>query len=895
MIYYITQPVTFCHLFFRNFQIIGNEDVMTMPDVQYLFPLVLCSLCMPERFADATPALTEELACTPGTRCNCMGSNMTVMFCSVSDGLFTLPIDVPPQIRSVKIVGQNFSINFSNRDYGDSWQSIKALEIFGNDDEGDLRLPKTFTDKLRRTKLFRIRNVGLTSIDLYAFADMILLEHLDLSNNIFLSFYDVLDGLSWFRSNLETLNISGINSGKRMAMFSSSLYAGRDLESALRSVRHLDISWTRAFSALALPRSAMNLTTLNISGTHLYQGFDCPWNLLQFDYLQDMRIDYWPTMAKASRWTRATRATFKGMFPLPSQYSECSNLTTGCYLLPHGLKCLSLMNSEAAEFYIDFQENVCIDSTLEYLNLRNLRITKPIGTVTGLHYLKKIDVSGTGMAFSLRLFHDMTSLKEILASGNRLSEVENGEEFHKLFIYNYAIQKVDLSRNGMKVIPYDLFSHNGQLEMIDLSNNKLEYLKLDLRFCRTLRKLSLSGNRFKVNEGVVDINLDFVVTIHNSLAISEIVKETGISCTCANDTRSLVIPDPQAMYDYNCVDASDTKNNSENDTDPYSIKCSSRKLGVIAPMNESTGTADLPSAKPLIVGISIPVCAFVMIAMTVVLIWRKRQIRKIMNTGEQIVLKEIDRENDEDVETVLPVQDQIVPQEIDNEVIVVAGEERQRPDQIVVNAEAVRPDPDQNVQEVDPETNDESTQTVPDQIYYIGLNEDSYSTNDRKPCFAAFLAYSHMDRDVVIDKIYYPLQRMLHELLPNWDEEYLTVLYDKHFLPGQCTMEVCRAAVFNSHVTVPIISDAFSRSTWCHHEIELAIEARAPIVPVYIPGFHTDRFPAVVKYVYEHKVRVIWPDTNNSETLSEEELSVVRDIAFSIATYVKHTQDKERL
>ena len=369
------------------------------------------------------------------------------------------------------------------------------------------------------------------------------------------------------------------------------------------------------------------------------------------------------------------------------------------------------------------------------------------------------------------------------------------------------------------------------------------------------------------------------------------MKETGISCKCTNNTRSLAILDPQVYDNDNCIGFADTRNISKEGAETYSIKCSNGKLGLVAPLNKSTETADFPNTITLIIGISIPACALVVITITTALIRKKMQIRKIPTIEEQIVLKEINQENDEHAEVILPVQEG-TSQEIDNEVIVAAGEDHHVPDQIIVNAEAARPVSNQIVQETGHETNKESTQTVPDQIYYIGLNEDTFSTNDRNPCFAAFLAYSHLDRDFVIDNIYYTLQRMLHELLPNWDEEYLTVLYDKHFLPGQCTMEVCRAAVFNSHVTVPIISDAFSRSTWCHHEIELAIEARAPIVPVYIPGVHKDRFPAVVKYVYEHKVRVIWPDTNEGETPSKEELSVIRDIAFSISTYVKHALDK---
>ena len=194
---------------------------MAMSFVQYLLQLALLfSLCMSERFADATPAPKEKLACNTGTRCDCLGWNLTVLSCNVSNGLFKLPKHLPPLIRGVKIIGRNFSISIAKSGYGDSWQKIETIEIFGDDAEGDVRLRKTFTDKLRRTKLLRIKNAGLTTIDNYAFSNMTALEHLDLSNNAFLSITEVGKGLILFQSRtLKTFDISGIHSGKRMKMY----------------------------------------------------------------------------------------------------------------------------------------------------------------------------------------------------------------------------------------------------------------------------------------------------------------------------------------------------------------------------------------------------------------------------------------------------------------------------------------------------------------------------------------------------------------------------------------------------------------------------------------------------------------------------------------------------
>ena len=252
----------------------------------------------------ATKALTEELECNPGTRCNCLGSNLTVMSCNISNGVFTLPIDLSPQLRSVKIAGRNYSIHISNSDYGDSWQRIENLEIFGDDGKGDLRLRKTFTDKLSRVKLFRITNAGLRSIDRSAFSNMISLEHLDISNNAFLNIHEFTNGLFEFKTHtLKTVNISGIHSGNRMEMFS--IYFS--LLSRLLSVNNLDMSWTRGSVLVATFELLPELRMLNISGTHLFQSLSCIRTLTRLEHLHELRMDYWPTTAISSRRPRASR------------------------------------------------------------------------------------------------------------------------------------------------------------------------------------------------------------------------------------------------------------------------------------------------------------------------------------------------------------------------------------------------------------------------------------------------------------------------------------------------------------------------------------------------------------------------------------------------------------
>ena len=172
----------------------------------------------------------------------------------------------------------------------------------------------------------------------------------------------------------------------------------------------LDISWTRASSLFAPFQLVPNLTILDISGTQLFQSFDCMKTLLRLENLQELRMDYCQIIATSIRRPRASLnydTTYMYAYITNCLFkNRCDNVSVfanGCYLLPPRLKSLHLMHAAAAEFYIDFQEDVCINSDLEYLNLKNLRITKPIGTITGLHSLKSLDVSNTASRKQVRV------------------------------------------------------------------------------------------------------------------------------------------------------------------------------------------------------------------------------------------------------------------------------------------------------------------------------------------------------------------------------------------------------------------------------------------------------------------------------------------------------------
>ena len=171
---------------------------------------------------------------------------------------------------------------------------------------------------------------------------------------------------------------------------------------------------------------------------------------------------------------------------------------------------------------------------------------------------------------------------------------------------------------------------------------------------------------------------------------------------------------------------------------------------------------------------------------------------------------------------------------------------------------------------------------------FVIVDKGLSSKYDRKPQYTVFVAYCHEDGDFVVNKLYSALEQNLREYLPDKHQDTLTLLYDKNFLPGEDLVEICKAAVYNSYVTVAIVSDNFLNSRWCSYEMQTAFEAEVPIVPVYLGKCEYENLSGILKLIYDRKVRLLWPqNTLTSNSLSDNEVALIRCLAISIARYVK--------
>ena len=571
---------------------------------------------------------------------------------------------------------------------------------------------------------------------------------------------------------------------------------------------------------------------------------------------------------------------------------------------------------------------------------------KQLFEITEVEITRVDCISNTRFPFSLQLFFDMPSVEEIDASGNNLYKIENETRFPGLLEKNAVLKQISLRDNGFFELPDNLFSQNILLESIDISRNRLQYLKLNLTSCLHLQLLSVAHNRLKIIDSSVTNHLDSLVSATNEKKVIITIDGNELTCDCDGAILDAWIHETNVTVNVNENFLCNTSERQE----VRNYNCSVTVTISSAPTTTLEWTTISPIAKKNelthilggVVGSGLcAVCVFII----VLLLQRKYRSRKLQRVQEYSLQNHI-ISNDEDQHIILNGEELNINSNGEDPDVISKDEEpriilknkglqnnahnkfdreisepnfarmfndneSQKNDSAIYKREISMPDEFRLLDISEPQNDvsgpvsafvshdpkdkrDKNSKThkkpllVPESIYFIGLTETRYESNKRTPHFAAFLAYSHHDKDFVVSKLYRVLQRQFEKYIPSWNQELLTVLYDKNFLPGQCTMDLIRAAVFSSYVTVAIVSDSFVKSTWCHYEMEAAIEAKVPIISVYLPGSDTDKFPAIMKYIYHNHVRMFWPDTANELLeLLDEEAGIINNLAFSISTYVK--------
>ena len=436
-----------------------------------------------------------------------------------------------------------------DKTYDDSWSTIKHFEVDGLDGNVTLHLPSSFTNNLSQMEVFILRDINRLDFETAAFTQMTHLKHLDLSGSSFrrteyqsnitlVGTENLLNGLTGLSPRiLEYLNLSGV--------YLSNTYRPYNvLEPLLKSVsskKHLDLSYTKAYISFASFQYLHELVSLYITGTQERPFASCMEMLVLLQSLEVLRMGDWPASSRFKLPNSIQTFNFS-ISSYDSNHWKCrsSNHTQdGYYLLPSKLKELHLRNAQANKFFIDLESDVRIHSELEYLSVRKLDISGPIGAITGLHNLRSLDISSLQMPstsksgpFSKELFYDMPSLESVTASNDSLYKIEETAEFEDLFFQNNEKMKsVDLRQNGLRTLPYNIFSGNRFLEEIDLSLNRIEYLILNLSICSHLQVLSVEHNNLQMIEPSTLVHLDLIQR-HSNKPVRVFAKENRLKCDC---------------------------------------------------------------------------------------------------------------------------------------------------------------------------------------------------------------------------------------------------------------------------------------------------------------------------------------------------------------------------
>ena len=246
----------------------------------------------------------EQITCNSlKCECECTGPALSKISCYFTDESVCLLTGVSTHLRSSKIEGRNVSIYIPDQDFEDSWSVIESFEIYGFRKNFRFHLPYRFTRKLHQITLFRLRNVSsVMTLDNVAFSNMTLLEHLDLSGNEFMKTEHLVHALTELTSvTMKTLNLSRVLIASKFTLYKTveltPFTAVEKLTQQIPIIKHLDLSWTRAYFSFVELKSLPNLVTLNISGTLKNPFYGCV-ALQQHRRLEVLRMDNWPEVRR---------------------------------------------------------------------------------------------------------------------------------------------------------------------------------------------------------------------------------------------------------------------------------------------------------------------------------------------------------------------------------------------------------------------------------------------------------------------------------------------------------------------------------------------------------------------------------------------------------------------
>ena len=780
------------------------------------------------------------LSCGFPEQCRCEDNTLECFFTDIT---FVLPskVELAENTSTLWIHGTNYSIEIPDKVYNETWSHVRHLNVIGSSGRKGLMLPLTFTQRLTNLTTLHIRDSNLSAIDRGAFSEMNKIIQIDISNNSFLNIKEVEKGLQNFSAKtLKSFNISAIHNAENMNLFTVT----RDLFHPLSSIEILDMSWTRAFSLDASFDIMPNLTCFNMSGTYIFGPDTCFSTLNRLHQLETLAMDFWPTLARNGDVSYSQY----NHYIVRRESTNCpatsfKDNTTGCIILSPSVKQIYMRHIQSLSFFLSFEKGFCVlDNNVEMFTIRGLKINEPVNAVIGFHKLKLFDLSYIGIHFRTNIIKDMPALETFLSAGNKLKEIASKPDFVEVLMMNINLRLVDLSENELSYIPPTMFTNNPLLQVIDLSRNLFTNIILNLSVHFHLSEINLHHNKLLTIDDRLMSHLD-VLFDETKFAIDINLAKNDLRCNCDNirfvswirNTKHEVRDRGSLLCSNSFSDGSYIM---KLDTVQLERNCSHIQSKEKGTKNHETSTSFV-----IYIGVSVTAIITVVLVTFIVCLYRRGKCCFRSNPQKQ------------------PVACPGPEIQID-----------------------VSPNQPVKLEEVRSPQSSERFVLMPN-----GLT----SQCDRKPQYTVFIAYCHDDAEFVVRKIYGTLEKYLREFLPHKNKDTLTLLYDKNFLPGENLVEICKAAVYNSYVTVAIVSDNFLKSGWCSYEMQTAFDANIPIIPVYLGKCQEENLCGIFKVIYDRNVRLLWPhDTLQEDSTSQNETDLIRRLATSITTYVNMYDSK---
>ena len=198
-------------------------------------------------------------------------------------------------------------------------------------------------------------------------------------------------------------------------------------------------------------------------------------------------------------------------------------------------------------------------------------------------------------------------------SNNVLFEMQRDkpDEFVNMFAPMLNIEEIRMADNGLKDLPGTMFSKNTNLSTCDLSNNKLKTIRFDISNLFKLKLLNLSNNyimeiessTFNVIKGIDHLNL--------------LLNNNPVNCECDRITTDLL----DWVLSEHDKHTTTVQLNCHNEGDMFNIAARNQAVQLKDKCLLKTTRRNL--------AVSLPTCIlFIAIAVTLVIVQRRRQLRK---------------------------------------------------------------------------------------------------------------------------------------------------------------------------------------------------------------------------------------------------------------------------